>query len=202
MKTFHQAVRQARNGLNFTQKELAEKIGCGQSAISALENGNLGVLSDASISKLCGVLGINRLEADTSMPDEIEREIADQLAYCPNWGCPEAEYENVDGKPAARPLMFSITLGARSIYCRACRSELSRGCPNCLTPLVPNQAFCFGCGHPLVSTPEFLDQQDDVEEWVRRRQERARRYRECAPQIEKLPVPALKNSVPSPVRRE
>ena len=55
---FHQWVRTSRKGLNVTQVQLAEKMGCTQSSIVRIESGNHDPLLE-TIGRICKALGVN-----------------------------------------------------------------------------------------------------------------------------------------------
>lgn len=148
--SLHENVRQARLAKHLTQAQLAQRVGCTQSAISHFENGDFSALSQETLQKIQTVISPDR-EAVAS---------SDVLAFCPNPDCSVALTLVNQGSLAIRPAMYRITSKTVAVHCKICGSLLEYGCRSCLTPLVDGALFCVGCGTALVEVPAVLKSPD------------------------------------------
>ncbi len=156
-------LRLARREKGLTQAELAQRVGCQQSAISMMESGRMSALARETLEKIASELGV-ALEGATSAP-MISTPLAGH-AFCTDPECP-ANVPFVVGNellfwPRPQPMA-----GGR--HCACCGEVLASVCVKCGTP-AGGGACCGACGTPFVPLP--ADVRTDVEAWAaaRRRQ--------------------------------
>lgn len=160
--------RRKRHERHLSQKALADLIGCGQSAISQIEKGELNVLSPEKLKLFCKELGLSFPAAPI---------IAAVLSYCGNPDCPLGWRDVVNGNLVVQPIMFRIEGGAMR-FCKACGQLLLATCqePSCLAPPQEGSAFCINCGNMLVKI-EKHQQIGDLEIYKEKMNLRHREYR-------------------------
>ncbi len=190
---FHERVREARLARHLSQQKLALAVGIGvtQPAISLLERGNMGVLSQDGIERIADYLGLQVASAPSAGASQTGQ--TDVLAYCANPDCPRAYCSVVSGKLRIRPSMSMVRSGLDTVYCKDCGEPLQSGCLHCMTPLVENAVFCLGCGHPLVldSRPMIID---DLVEHAETMNRLRQAYCDAESPVTKAPVPQLHNA--------
>ena len=194
---FHTTVLNARLRLHLTQKEVAARIGSTQPAVSDFENGKLGSLGNEKIEKFAELVGVKMPDTHGQVSEDGPTKITGQvLAFCPCPDCPEGVPISLNGKEVIRPVTARIDGGMRMSFCKSCGTALESGCRECLTELMPDAAFCTGCGLALVKVAP-LPAEVDLEEMVERRRVRGKQYWEVwadvAP-VETYPRPEPRNA--------
>lgn len=166
---FGNEVRRRRHEKHVSQIELAQRIGCSQTAISRIEAGELEALSGEKLRNLCGELGLQAPEGSTG---------GLIVSYCGNPDCPLGWREVVNGKLSVQPAMFRIQPNTTR-FCKACGSPLLVQCQDVACGASPEEgaAFCTACGTPLVQL-EKHQVTGDLEEYKQRMNHRSREYRE------------------------
>lgn len=178
----HENVRQARLAKHLTQAQLADRVGCTQSAISHFENGDFSALSQETLLKIQAVVSSAH---EAVAPSEV-------LAFCPNPDCSVALTTVNQGTLSIRPVMYRITSKTVAVHCKICGSLLDYGCRSCLTPLVDGASFCVGCGTSLVQVPAAL-QSTDPEEHAESMLKRVNTYLVTRVSTEAVPTPVWSN---------
>lgn len=159
MRGLFRRLRDARRRKGMTQRELAEAVGCRQSAISMMENGRPGAVAEAGLRQIAKTLGI---DLDASAPPV--GGVSTGIPYCPVPECPSNFPYRVGDEvrlwPSADPG------GGR--HCRFCGEVLERTCPNpeCRAPAGPG-ACCERCGTPRVPAPP--EAEHDPARWIEHR---------------------------------
>lgn len=147
-------VREARRAAKISQGELADEVGCKQSAISMFEKGDGTKLNDEVIGRLSKKFGI-----DISTNGEGKGEAASlprvasprlpHTGFCPNGDCPSNRRYEVAGRAFAQPdREMADPVGGR--FCAVCGEALERRCPSC-GAAVHAGAVCSICGEPYVA---------------------------------------------------
>lgn len=147
-------LKQARVAAGLSQSVLAAEIGCKQSAISMVEQGDGTKLNDEAIKRICAKFGIS-LEPKPAPVEEAPRvipavvRIAPHTGFCPNAFCPSHHEYFVDGRRFLKPSRAEQDpVGGK--FCAICGEILERACPNCGAALHEG-AVCAHCGQPYVT---------------------------------------------------
>ena len=156
---------EARRAKGIRQTDLAEQVGCKQSALSMFEGGQPTKLSDEAVKKLSEILGVP-IAAESAQEANCPRlefqggHGSVVLGFCPNCHCPSNVPYVVDGRLFFRPSrkVASPTGGVR---CTQCGEILEMRCPTCGASL-NDGACCAACGAPYV-TPVVSEGLDVVE---------------------------------------
>ena len=162
-------IRDERLRQRLSQKELANKAGCAQSAVSMFEQGQPAVLSDEKIRKLADVLGIElgQLESAPKPPRPRARRIV--LKCCPDPLCISNVPYFVRDKAVFVPAMVEIEeVDGHSLeFCSRCGEALIDCCPECKAPLMVGPV-CPSCGKTYVC---FYAEAEtaDLRKWVQER---------------------------------
>ena len=180
--SLHESVRQLRLAKHLTQKQLAARVGCTQSAISHFENGDFSALSPETVERV-----------QAAISSDGEAAVSEVLSFCPNPDCAVALTLVNQGNLAIRPAMYRITSKTVAVHCKVCGALLECGCRTCLTPLVDGAVFCVGCGAPLVQVPEAL-KGSDPEEHAELMLKRLTAYLETRATTERVPTPTWPNA--------
>ena len=133
----------ARREKGMTQSALAEAVGCKQSAISMLEAGQAGKLSQESVEKAAKLLGVALPKEGT----EPAAAIPTARGYCPNALCPSNVPYTVGDELMFWPRRQPEAAGSR---CAWCGEVLETCCPECGAE-VTEGACCPVCGKPRVT---------------------------------------------------
>ena len=141
-------IREARRAAKLSQSEVAEEVGCRQSALSMFEQGSPTKLNEDTVVKLAKKFGI-ALEGPvckTDVPVQIERSSA--MAFCPNPVCPTNRAYSVAGRRFLLPSNAEADpIGGR--FCALCGEVLERRCPGC-GAAVHAGAVCSICGEAYI----------------------------------------------------
>jgi transcriptional regulator with XRE-family HTH domain len=149
--TFTEKVMEARRRRGMTQSDLADTVGCKQSAISMFERGNaqaLAIEKQEAIAKL--------LEIPWHAPDNKgARDIAPARNhnFCPQFECPSNLVYRVGTRRLSMPRAPSCTDG---IYCRYCGEVSETRCPACKT-IYTQGACCSNCGYAFIACPDWTE---------------------------------------------
>ena len=146
---FGRQIRHKRKEMGWNQTRLATEIGCSQTAISFVEDGEMFKLGAETLSNLCKFLDIPFDPASMDAKSTLRR-----LAFCGTFDCPLSIPFVVHGRIAVKPLMF-LHQGPEPPWCQWCGAKTLDGCPtsDCKSALVNGAVFCPGCGEPLVKVP-------------------------------------------------
>lgn len=142
MKNPSVKTQEMRRKMGFTQKSLAEKVGCSPSAISMFEGGNPSALSVEKLNKVCEVLG---LEQGSLVSQS-------NVLYCPNALCPTHHPYRIGNRIHFMPEAVRSSLSAK--HCGWCGEVLNSTCETCQALFEPGKAFCPECGVNYVSAFE------------------------------------------------
>lgn len=147
-------MRQARIAAGLSQSRLAAEIGCKQTAISMVEQGDGTKLNDEAIGKICEKFGIELRPAEKPKPavsvqPPVSRQIVPHTGFCPNAFCPSHFEYFVDGRRLLKPNREQTDpVGGK--FCAICGEILERCCPNCGAP-IHEGAICSYCGEAYVT---------------------------------------------------
>jgi DNA-binding XRE family transcriptional regulator len=155
-------LREARRAKGLTQSELAQRVGCQQSAVSMMESGRATALSQETLHRIAAELGVSiPKESGAAAPVP-----GVGHAYCPDAECPSNIPFVVNGALVFWPRPQPAPAGR---HCAFCGEVLARACPRCGAPAGAG-ACCRACGASFVPPPATL--RADPEAWaeMRRRQ--------------------------------
>ena len=151
---FCRAVALARRCAKLSQRELADEVGCKQSALSMFESGDGTKLNDEVINRIAKKFSLALpKESGGSDGDKCPSRGGGAAAlpargFCPNPECPSNHAYEVSGRRLYRPDREAADpVGAR--YCAICGEVLERRCPNC-GAAVHEGAICSFCGDAYV----------------------------------------------------
>lgn len=162
-RTIFQIVRDARCSKGMTQSQLAEAVGCKQSAVSMFESGRVDVLSQKTLMAIAEQLGLDvkSLSAMDARPLTARSLV---LKCCSIDSCPSNIPYTVQGRLRYAPAMIESP-AAEQTRCAMCGDVLEDRCPNAACRAELNEgAFCQKCG--TVYVPSVREEQDDVEQWA------------------------------------
>lgn len=145
-KTICARIRDARRQLGLTQTELADEVGCKQSALSLFEAGNTTKLSEDIVQRIARRLNVDikeNSEKEEAAAKVQESRTLSPLGYCPVHDCPSNTFYTVGGRG-----YYRVTLQAGR-YCAHCGEVLEKCCPHCGAPLNAG-ACCSSCGQAYV----------------------------------------------------
>ncbi len=140
-------IREARRLAKLGQVEVAEEVGCKQSALSMFEQGQPTKLSDEVVRKLADKFGVELFAEKAAIePTPVKSAVR---GYCPNPACPSNHAYQVDGKTLYLPdCETADPVGGR--YCALCGEVLVRACPHCHAE-VHAGAICSMCGEKYIA---------------------------------------------------
>jgi DNA-binding XRE family transcriptional regulator len=148
-------IREARRAQKLSQQELANEIGCKQSALSMFEQGDGTKLNDEAVTKLAKKFGIDISEspnlAQSKEPEKVfvPTTGVTSRGFCPNPQCPSNEMYEVDGKTCFKPnRQIADPIGGK--FCAMCGEALIKKCTKC-GAAVHEGGFCSNCGEPYVA---------------------------------------------------
>jgi len=174
-KAIHIAVREARRAKGLTQSQLADHVGCKQSAISMFEGGRTDVLSADTISRVAKELAIDMQSVAEPDPRRMPSEPW-VLKYCPVDSCPSNIPYAIGEQVLFRPSTLRAP-AAETTRCPDCGELLESSCSHCQANLREG-ACCCSCGTPFVTavhpTPPA------VQEWADRQRQRIRELRDMS----------------------
>lgn len=160
------ALRRGRLAVGLTQSELADKVGCKQSALSMLERGRFSAVSRETLAKIAAEVGV-QLPAEATPPAAAAATLALPplgFAFCPNPDC----LSNLPYFVGPELLLLPLGPAGEGPRCAVCGEILVRACPACGAPARRNAGCCADCGAPLVPAPE--DAAADPRAWAAERQ--------------------------------
>ena len=164
---FHLLVRRARRDAGISQVQLAEKVGCNQSQISAFESGVPGKVARETVLKIAENLGLEPPPEEQAAPvvsglqaAAPSRGFVQAVPFCPNFEC-LSNFPYFVGEQLLFLPLGSSGCGAR---CAVCGEILSRECPVCKARTTGRGGCCETCGNQLVSLPDGVA--DDPRVWA------------------------------------
>ncbi len=141
-------LRDARRTAKLSQSELANEVGCKQSALSMFEQGEPTKLNEEVVEKLAKKFGLSLHEEKTA---STRAPVVDPSVkgFCPNPHCPSNTAYQVEGRTLYLPDREKADpVGGR--FCALCGEVLEKKCPNCGSP-VHAGAVCSHCGEPYLA---------------------------------------------------
>ncbi|MCR5751034.1 MAG: helix-turn-helix domain-containing protein [Kiritimatiellae bacterium] len=149
-------IRDARREAKISQSELAQEVGCKQSALSMFEQGQTTKINDEVVVKLAKKFSIDleekpgkREEAPSPASFSLSAFTGPSKGFCPNPSCPSNKGYDVDGRRLYMPDRDKADpVGGR--FCAICGEVLERKCPNCGAP-VHAGSVCSLCGEPYIA---------------------------------------------------
>ena len=164
LKQLPKLIRAARLERGITQIEIANKVGCKQSAISMMEGGRVDAISESTYEKLAELLEINLSALIPSTGPVLTAAalapLQPEVAMCANFECPSNKPYivgmNVYFKPTGK--------AGFSNRCAICGEILIKVCPHCGVKLQTPGGCCGHCGKQLLELPEGYT--EDVLGWV------------------------------------
>ena len=150
-------LKTARKAAKISQIDLANEIGCKQSALSMFEQGDGTKLNDEVIRRFAEKFGVDldakkkesAAQGDVPRPSLAVRSQA--RGYCPNPRCPSNRAYDVEGRTFYQPDRAAAD-PVFGKFCALCGETLIKACPNCGAP-VHDGGFCSLCGEPYIATP-------------------------------------------------
>ena len=163
LNSLRDMMREARRKKGYTQKEVARRIGCTQSAISMFESGQPDALAQEKVLELASLLG---LSSDAVLSDLAAAKSTYKVyRYCNNPRCHSAIPFRAGERVRFRPRMILSDSKALS-FCPWCGESMSSACGSCNAPAAPG-AFCTTCGEAYVAS---LDDEDvnvaEIDDWA------------------------------------
>lgn len=152
----YKTLRRARIAAGLTQSALAERAGCRQSAVSMMEAGRTTALSQETLRKIAGELGVTLPDALPAAALAPASAIATALgaAWCPNFQC----LSNLPYFIGEELFFLPLGTAGDGAHCLLCGELLERACPACGARVHHASGCCEACGRPLVAMPEgFAD---------------------------------------------
>ena len=180
--TLSRIFRQKRRELSITQSELADRVGCKQSAISMFEAGRSSALADRTLERIGKILDVDISEFP---PNTTASDLAKGvLKYCPIDECPSNIPYTVGGQLYFVPGMVQ-SREAEHTRCVLCGELMQAQCPNsdCNAAAVAG-ACCPQCGTAYVTATVTLSGTDTAQ-WADRRR---RQIREIAEMCRSRPI--------------
>jgi len=147
----YRKLRDARRQQGVTQSQLAQVVGCKQSAISMMERGRPTAIKWESIKRIAEFLDV-----DLAGHEPPARHVAivgrETARYCPVYDCPSNLPYCVGDELRFLPVSRDHASNPGS-HCRYCGEVLETTCPNadCGAPVVPNAACCPLCGSSYIA---------------------------------------------------
>ncbi|MEI6809160.1 MAG: helix-turn-helix transcriptional regulator [bacterium] len=163
IRTIFQVVRDARCAKSMTQSQLAEAVGCKQSAVSMFESGRIDVLSQKTLTAIAEQLGLD-VKSLSGMDVRPLTARSLVLKCCTIDSCPSNIPFTVQGRVRYAPAMVEAS-AAEQTRCAMCGDVMEDHCPNtdCQAELVEG-AFCQRCGTAYV--PAACEERDNAEQWA------------------------------------
>ncbi len=152
------AIQSARKELHLSQRELGAKVGCSQTAVSHVENGDQDAVSEDTLKRICKKLNLDLADfVGVTLTDNPER-----LLFCPQATCPKNVPYLVNGKISFQPTVFLLER-PDTVFCPGCGGALSERCNTgeCGALVQVGAAFCMDCGAPFVDVPRAFAKHDD-----------------------------------------
>ena len=148
-------MKTARREAKLSQMEVANEIGCKQSALSMFEQGDGTKLNDEAIQRLAKKFGVDIAGKPRAAVENAVHNVVLPVAaalkgvgFCPNPKCPSNRAYEVEGKTFYLPDRSAADpVGGK--YCAMCGESLVKACPSCGAP-VHAGGFCSVCGDPYV----------------------------------------------------
>ncbi|MFU8779680.1 MAG: helix-turn-helix domain-containing protein [Kiritimatiellia bacterium] len=137
-----------RRERGMTQSELADQIGCKQSAISMFERGNPQAIASEKQQALAKLLDIPWTNPRPAVLVPASTTARD-TNYCPHYECPSNVPYRVGPRLLAIPRSPASTTGK---YCRYCGEVCETHCPTCKAPY-SHGACCPACGSSYIPVP-------------------------------------------------
>jgi len=158
-------LREARRAKGLTQADLAQRVGCQQSAVSMMEAGRATALAHETLTRIAAELGV-ALESAASTPAAAIAAPSFGRVFCTDPECPSNVPFVVSGALVFWPRPQPVSGGR---HCACCGEVLSNVCGKCGAPAMAG-ACCKDCGAPFVPPPAAV--RADTEAWAetRRRQ--------------------------------
>ena len=123
---FCQQLRVARRAKGLTQAELAQRVGCQQSAVSMMEAGRTTALAHETLARIAAELGVTWAATEHAAAPAAARPAGQ--AHCPDPECPSNVPFVVNGALVFWPRPQSASGGS---HCAWCGEVLARICPAC-----------------------------------------------------------------------
>ena len=150
------ALKRGRLAAGLTQSELAEKVGCKQSALSMLERGRLTAVSKETLAKIAEETGVElpagAVPAAAAGSAAVSAALPAGFAFCPNCDC----LSNLPYFVGPELLLLPLGSAGDGAHCAVCGEILARVCPACGAPVRRGGGCCTACGAPLVAVPEDI----------------------------------------------
>lgn len=148
-RTWLSALRRGRLAAGLTQNELAEKVGCKQSALSMLERGRVSAVSRETLAKIAEAVGVALPEGAVPAAAAVAAALPLGFAFCPNFEC----LSNLPYFVGGELLLLPLGSAGDGAHCAVCGEILARTCPACGAPVRRGGGCCGRCGAPLVAVP-------------------------------------------------
>jgi DNA-binding XRE family transcriptional regulator len=139
-------LRAARRAKGLTQAQLAQRVGCQQSAVSMMEAGRVTALAPETRERIAAELGVVLAGATESPVVAVVVPVAGR-AFCTEPDCPTNVPFVVSGVLLFWPRVQAVPGGR---HCAACGEVLAQACGKCGAPVAAG-ACCRDCGTPYVS---------------------------------------------------
>ena len=144
------ALKRGRLAAGLTQSELAEKVGCKQSALSMLERGRFSAVSRETLAKIAEATGVELPAGAVPAAALAAAALPAGFAFCPNCDC----LSNLPYFVGGELLLLPLGSAGEGPHCAICGEILARSCPACGASARRGGGCCAACGAPLVPVPE------------------------------------------------
>ena len=149
-RNWFSALRRGRLAAGLTQNELAEKVGCKQSALSMLERGRASAVSRATLAKIAEAVGVELPAGAVPAAAAVAAALPLGFAFCPNFEC----LSNLPYFVGGELLLLPLGAAGDGKHCAVCGELLARACPACGAPVRRGGGCCGLCGAPFVALPD------------------------------------------------
>jgi len=163
-------LRAARREKGLTQAQLAERVGCQQSAISMMEAGRATALARETLDRIAAELGVV-LEQSPKLSDKTVAAPVSGAAHCTDPECPSNIPFVVSGSLVFWPRPQPVAGGR---HCAYCGELLASVCGKCGAPASAG-ACCRDCGAAFVPPPAAV--RAGGEAWAETRRQQIAEWR-------------------------
>ena len=171
VSSLFRVLRQARRQRGWTQSDVAERLGCRQSAVSMMERGRQGALSRSKLLELARLLDVEPGAIDSAGDGGVPVEVVAKC--CPDPDCLSNVPYVVAGEVRLFPRLHSA-VEDDTTYCTWCGEVLISRCPKAeCGARVRSGSCCARCGSAYVPGDGVVEG-ESPEVWAQGRRDQLR----------------------------